>query len=234
MRKRLALLGAVLALGALVTALTVGSRVRRPRCLGTDPDRHLGCEDRHPRAVRPAVRPAVPDADRADQQVRRRARQQDQRPVDRHEVGQADGGDERRGADLEGRSRDHRHLRLRLLVPGDQRGEEPQGAGHRALRLVAEGRDAGDRRRLRRLDGPRLGHRRRGRWPSGSGRTSRPEAGVRLQGHVARVLEGDGGLLQGPLDAARREGLRRGHLRRRREPRPLLADHPPARQGQGL
>ena len=40
-----------------------------------------------------------------------------------------------------------------------------QGAGHRAVCVVAEGRHAGDRRRLRRLDGPRL--RRRGRHDGG-------------------------------------------------------------------
>src|SRR5215475_13544045 len=45
------------------------------------------------------------------------------------------------------------------------------------------------------------------------------ETGIRLQGHLARVLEGDRRLLQGTLDAARRQGLRRGHLRRRSQPR---------------
>ena len=34
-----------------------------------------------------------------------------------------------------------------------------------------------------------------------------------------------------PVAAARRHGLRRGHVRRRPRPRPLLAGHPPARQG---
>ena len=42
---------------------------------------------------------------------------------------------------------------------------------------------------------------------------------------LARVLQGDGRLLQGPLARARRRGLRRGHLRRRPRPRPLLAGH---------
>ena len=42
------------------------------------------------------------------------------------------------------------------------------------MRFVAEGRHAGDRRPVRRLDGPRLRHRGRRRWPSGS-RTNRPE-----------------------------------------------------------
>ena len=60
------------------------------------------------------------------------------------------------------------------------------------------------------------------------------EAGVRLQGRLARVLEGDGRLLQGPLARARRRGLRRGHLRRRPRPRPLVAGHAPARRGRGL
>ena len=41
----------------------------------------------------------------------------------------------------------HRHLRLRLLVPGDQRCRPEEGARHRALRLVAEGGDAGHRLR---------------------------------------------------------------------------------------
>ena len=58
------------------------------------------------------------------------------------------------------------------------------------------------------------------------------EARLRLQGQLARVLEGDRRLLQGPLAPARRQGLRRGHLRRRLEPRPELAGHPPARQGE--
>ena len=59
------------------------------------------------------------------------------------------------------------------------------------------------------------------RWRSGSGRTSRSSSasGTRT---LARVLQGDRGLLQGPLEAARRHRLRRGHLHRRRRPRPLF------------
>ena len=60
-----------------------------------DPDRDLGGQDGHPGPVRPPGRSALPAADRPDQQGRRRARQADQGQVDRHEVGQADCGDQR-------------------------------------------------------------------------------------------------------------------------------------------
>ena len=98
------------------------------------------------------------------------------------------------------------------------------------LRLLAEGRHAGDRRPVRRLDGPRIRH--RGRRDGGV--VPREQAELKRaydrQGHLARVLEGDGRLLQGPLEAARRHGLRRGHVHRRRQPRPLAEHHAPARR----
>ncbi len=60
------------------------------------------------------------------------------------------------------------------------------------------------------------------------------EACVHLPRRLARVLEGDGGLLRGPLGGARRRDLRQGHLRRRARPRPVLAGDAPPQRGRRL
>ena len=92
-------------------------------------------QDGHSRPVRPAVGPALRDADRADQQAGGVLGKQLKVQWIDTKSDKPHGRDERRGADRQRRGRDHRDVRLRLLVPGDQRG---QGAARcRGIALCA-------------------------------------------------------------------------------------------------
>ena len=205
MRKRLALLGAVLALGALVTTLMVGAASGGrdqggPILIGISAAK-TGILAPYDLQAGQLFQMRIEQINKAGGVLGR----QDQSPVDRHEVGQADGGDERRGADLArapsrssppatstSRSRRSRRQRTKK-VPGialcasSPKVATPAIVGHYGGSMGL-GSDT---------EGAAMAE-----WFRDE--QAGPEARVHRQGHVARVLEGDGGLLQGPLEAARR------------------------------
>ena len=232
MRKRLALLGALLALVALVTASDGRDGIGRPRSVGPI---LIGISAAKTGILAPYDLQSgqlFQMRINADQQGGRRTRQADQGRVDRHEVGQADCGDERQGADLEGCGGDHRHLRLRLLVPGDQRGERRRRC--RASRSAPRRRRSPRRRSSATYGGSMgLGSDTEGttmaEWMHA--RTAELKRAYVFKDNSLEYSKATADYFKARWTPARRHGLRRGHLRRRPEPRPQLAGHAPARQG---